>query len=228
MTLGDLGQTEPLLAATGTGGAIVIWKDYRAPGAVEGIAAQRMSAAGVPVWADETVLTEECEGNKGIVSDGEGGAYVVWRDRRFIAVTDRDLLAQRLGPNGEELWGIEDLPVAVEDGSQTNFDLLSAGTGGLFVAWSDSRTGTPDIYAQHISSGGAISGPANGLEVCTQTEWQAGPTIVGGAGGIIVAWNDYRNTATATDIYAHRSFDNCLFADGFESGDTGQWDLDFP
>jgi len=228
VTRADFGQTNPQLAATGTGGAIVIWKDYRAPGAVEGIAAQLISAAGTPVWADDVFLTEEYEGTKGIVSDGAGGAYVVWRDRRYIAVTDRDLLGQRLGPDGDKLWGAGDLPVAVEDDSQGGFDLWSAGTGGLFVAWTDSRTGTPDIYAQYISSGGGISGPANGVEVCTQTDWQAAPTIVGGDGGLIVAWNDYRNTATATDIYAHRVFADGIFDDGFESGDTGEWDLVFP
>ena len=228
VTRGDLGQTEPLLAATGTGGAIVIWKDFRAPGVVQGITAQRISAAGFPMWITETILTEEFEGSKGIVSDGAGGAYVVWRDRRFIAVTDRDLLAQRLGSGGDELWGIGDLPLVVEVGSQSDFDLLSAGTGGLYVAWTDSRSGSPDIYAQHISSGGAIGGPANGEQVCTQTDWQAGPTIVGGGGGIIVAWNDYRNTATATDIYAHKVFDDVIFDDGFETGDTGEWDAVFP
>jgi len=227
VTRADLGQTVPQLAAAGDGGAIVIWKDYRAPGAVEGIAAQRISAAGTPVWADDIFLTEEYEGTKGIVSDGEGGAYVVWRDRRFIAVTDRDLFAQRLGPNGDKLWGAGDLPLVVEVDSQGTFDLLSAGTGGLYVAWTDSRTGTPDIYAQHVSSGGAISGPVNGVEVCMQTDWQGGPTVVGG-GGLVVAWPDYRNAATATDIYAHKVFLDGIFDDGFESGDTGEWDLDFP
>jgi len=228
VTRADLGQTEPLLAATGTGGAIVIWKDYRAPGAVEGIAAQRISAGGLPVWADDVFLTEEFEGTKGIVSDGAGGAYVVWRDRRFINVTDRDLFAQRLGPNGTKLWGVGDLPVVVEDDSQSNFDLLSVGSGGLYVAWTDSRTGSLDIYAQHISSGGTFSGPANGIEICTDPEWQGGSTIVGGAGGLIIAWNDYRNTATATDIYAHKVFDDGIFDDGFETGDTGEWDVVFP
>lgn len=229
VTRADYGQSEPLAATTGTGGAIVIWKDYRVSGAVEGIFAQRISAAGVPLWADDVTLSEELEGGKGIVSDGAGGAYVVWRDRRYISVTDRDLLAQRLSPTGEQMWGIDDLPLVVEDDTQVGFDLLSAGTGGLYVSWFDGRSGGADIYAQHISAGGAISGPANGVEVCTNVDYQNNPTIVGGGSGLIVAWNDSRNSATTShDIYCNKVFDDGIFGDGFEGGGTGEWDLTFP
>lgn len=228
VTLADYGQTEPLATATGTGGAIVIWKDYRVSGAVEGIFAQRISAAGVPMWAEDVTLSEELEGGKGIVSDGAGGAYVVWRDRRFISTTDRDLLAQRLSPIGHQMWGVDDLPLVVEDDSQSGFDILSDGPGGLYVAWADQRDGGVDIYAQHISTGGAISGPVNGFEVCTHPDWQAGPTIVGGGFGLIVAWNDYRTAGNGTDVYANKVFVDQIFNDGFESGDPSEWDAVFP
>lgn len=157
------------------------------------------------------------------MSDGAGGAYAVWRDRRNIAVTDRDLFAQRIGPDGDQLWGVDDLPVVVEPASQSGFSVRSDGNGGLFVAWADSRSGTPDIYAQHITSDGTIVGPVGGAEVCTDSAFQSGLTVVGDATGLIAAWNDYRNVSTATDIYANRVFADMIFADGFESGGLGAW-----
>ena len=51
-----------------------------------------------------------------------------------------------------------------------------------------------------------------------------------GAGGIIVAWYDYRNNlTTSTDVYANKVFNlGLIFGDGFEGGDTGEWDAVFP
>lgn len=228
VTQADYGQTDAIAAPTGDGGAIVIWRDFRVSGPVEGIFAQRLDSAGIVQWVSDLLITEELEGNKALVSDGAGGAYAVWRDRRYIAVTDRDLLAQRIGPGGTKLWGADDLPLVVEADSQSNFDVVSAGTGGLYVAWTDNRTGTSDIYAQHVNAAGIISGPVNGAEVCTNASYQGGPTAVVGAPGLIVAWNDYRNTATATDIYAQLVFTGELFSDGFESGGTDRWSLTVP
>jgi len=75
------------------------------------------------------------------------------------------------------------------------------------------------------------SGPNDGLGVCTNDSYQYASTMVDdGFGGVIVAWYDYRNNTTSgTDIYAHKAFDaGLIFGDGFEGGDTDEWDVVFP
>jgi hypothetical protein len=224
----DLGQTEPELVGDGSGGAIVIWNDYRPPGSDYGLYAQRLSSTGAIQWPAAGVVLSDtftsAEADKAIAGDGVGGAYVVWRDRRDVAGTSWDLYAQRLNSLGMKQWIPAGAPVAVADDNQTSIDILSDGTKGVFVSWTDSRTGLPDIYAQHLDDGGLPSGPVNGLAICTNADYQGASTLVSdGGGGIIVAWHDSRNPTTATDIYAHKAFDSLIFRDGFESGATGAW-----
>jgi hypothetical protein len=82
---------------------------------------------------------------------------------------------------------------------------------------------------QDLAGAGLPSGPADGLEICTNGDFQSGSTIVDAGGdGVIVAWEDYRNPTTATDIYAHKAFAaGLIFGNGFEGGDTGEWDAVF-
>ena len=48
-----------------------------------------------------------------------------------------------------------------------------------------------------------------------------------GPGGLFVSWADSRSGST--DIYAHQAFSaGLIFGDGFEGGDTCEWDAAFP
>lgn len=89
-------------------------------------------------------------------------------------------------------------------GVQAYHGAITDGQGGMFVAWADSRTGTNDIYVQHIGvAGAAIWNPAGRL-VCGAAGDQDQPVLVAdGTGGVIVAWRDFRNGVTG-DIYAQR------------------------
>jgi hypothetical protein len=75
------------------------------------------------------------------------------------------------------------------------------------VAWADARdgTGTGDIYAQRLTSGGAVSAgwSANGVKVCNAINAQQHPGVVADGAGCLLAWADDRGTST--DIYAYRS-----------------------
>jgi hypothetical protein len=82
------------------------------------------------------------------------------------------------------------------------------GAGGLIAAWSDSRSGHLEIYAQHVGSDGTImSGwPADGLALCTAggndyISYHGGVATVA-LGGAYVAWTDSRTGAAGQ--YAQR------------------------
>ncbi len=78
------------------------------------------------------------------------------------------------------------------------------GAGGAFIAWTDPRTDTGDIYIQRVNSAGVAQWAANGVAVCSATGAQDYVALVAdGAGGVIVAWSDVRG-ATFYDIYAQR------------------------
>jgi uncharacterized protein YqiB (DUF1249 family) len=92
-------------------------------------------------------------------------------------------------------------------GSQTNVQLVADGTGGAIAVWEDTRNASTDIYAQRISSTGALLWEADGVPLCTAAFNQLTPKIVtDGAGGAVIAWIDDRNGEGAGkyDIYAQR------------------------
>lgn len=229
--LEDLGQTRTEITNDNSGGAIITWQDPRPSGSFSGIYAQRVSSTGIVLWPPEGIEINETiwssESTVRMVGDGQGGAYIVWLDNR----ADTNIYAQRINGLGNTLWTAAGAPVVTAADSQSAFDIVSGGPSGVFVSWTDARADSTDIYAQHLDGTGAPTGTVDGLEVCTNEDYQSASTIAGdGAGGVIVAWYDYRNnTTTGTDIYAHHPFDGGLiFGDDFEGGDTGEWDGVFP
>lgn len=82
---------------------------------------------------------------------------------------------------------------------------ISDGAGGAFIAWTDPRNGSNDIYMQRVNGAGNALWAADGIAVCTAALAQDYAALVSdGAGGVIVAWSDARNATTFYDIYAQR------------------------
>src|SRR5262245_12944854 len=76
-------QHAPTIVSDGAGGAIVTWHDRRSPS--NDIYAQRVNAAGAPLWIPDGVLLCGAGGDQlspTIASDGGGGAIVTWYDNR--------------------------------------------------------------------------------------------------------------------------------------------------
>ncbi len=101
-------------------------------------------------------------------------------------------LAQSAWPNLPNLsvplctaTGLQEAPVATSDGS-----------GGAIVAWRDQRS-TLSAFAQRITLLGRIASgwPVDGAQLTPFSVFATLPLAIApdGAGGAIVAWNDYRN-----------------------------------
>jgi hypothetical protein len=191
------------IASDGAGGAIVAWQDYR--GGAADIVVQRVSAAGVPLWTANGVVicaAASDQTSPQIVADGVGGAVVVWTDLRGASF---DIYAQRVNAAGVVQWTANGVVVCGATSGQTYPSVIPDGAGGTIVAWQDFRAGaTADIYAQWINAAGVAQWTANGVALCAAADNQYLPAIAAdGAGGAIVAWQDYRGGA-AYDVYAQR------------------------
>lgn len=136
-----------------------------------------------------------------IVSDGRGGAIIVWSDGR---AGNYDIYAQRVSLHGIPQWTSGGVPVCTSTGHQEIPVAVSDGAGGVIVAWQDRRGASPDIYAQQLGPDGVPQWVADGIPVGTATDEQLTPAITSdGAGGAIVAWVD-RRTGPAGQIAAQR------------------------
>jgi hypothetical protein len=196
-------QSLSAAVSDGAGGQIAAWWDTRSGG--QGVYAQRLNASGTVQWETDGVLAGPATGdeeNPVTVSDGEGGAVVVWKDSRNGGF---DVYAQRIGPSGNTLWTQVGAPVCTAEGDQERPEVAPDFGGGAIVAWKDKRAGDYDIFAQRLDGSGAPVWRIDGVALSDAMRTQANPVIVSdGAGGAIIAWEDNRSENLDYDIYAQR------------------------
>jgi hypothetical protein len=202
-------QSSPVIVSDDAGGAIVTWYDTRSGSA--DIYAQHVLASGAVdgAWpADGRALCTAVnfQFSPTIVSDGAGGAVVTWYDFRSGAFYD--IYAQHVLASGavDGAWPADGRALCTAANDQYSPTIVSDGANGAIVTWQDTRSGSTDIYAQHVLASGAVDGawPADGRALCTATGTQESPVIAtDGAGGAIVTWYDFRS-GTSYDIYAQR------------------------
>lgn len=197
-------QTVPQLISDGQGGAFVAWTDSR--GVDQDIYAQHLDQDGNSLWTDNGTVICSATGNQQyprLVSDGQGGAIIVWRDYR--SGNEWDIYAQRINTTGDAKWtnnGVL-LSTGVENASQPK--IVTDGQNGAIITWSLAGSGSNiDVYAQRINSTGDIQWGALGAAICIEIERQSDPRLVSdGAGGAIIAWRDRRN-GPRWNLYSQR------------------------
>ena len=168
------------------------------------------------IWENNgTVICNETGGqyDQDIVSDGNGGAVLVWADLRGGG--NEDIYAQRINRSGNLEWTSDKAICTESMTAQTYPKIISDGFGGYFITWQDNRgigfTGW-DIYAQRINSDGNPLWKVDGIVICNSTDSQSIPEIISdGSNGAIITWKDKRDEGSSGgDIYAQRIDSNGL------------------
>ncbi|MHA1439276.1 MAG: hypothetical protein ACTSPD_17025 [Promethearchaeota archaeon] len=196
-------QYKPQLVSDGSGGAIITWYDGR--NGNYDIFAQRINSTGDIKWTANGVgvctLTSFQDYPK-LISDGSGGAIIVWRDSRN---GNYDIFAQRINSAGVPQWTAGGIPICSESNNQESPNIISDSSGGAIITWFDGRDGIYyDIYAQRVNSAGIAQWTTNGTVICNASGKQYNPQLVSdGSGGAIIIWQDYRS-GTDYDIYTQR------------------------
>lgn len=194
-------QHIPQIIPDGSGGAIIVWEDYR--GIDYDLYAQRVDAAGTPLWTADGVPVCSSTGHQfepRIITDDGGGAIVTWYDLR---AANFDIYAQRIDFSGTVQWTAGGVVICNATDDQYASEIARDGTGGAIITWEDNRLSDSDIYTQRVDDSGNVQWTANGLPVCTKSYDQDGPRIIpDGAEGAIITWNDFRTYEY--DIYAQK------------------------
>jgi hypothetical protein len=112
---------------------------------------------------------------------------VVWQDE---APGPTDLYGARVSPAGAVLDPVG-FAVSTATGAQANCALAFDGTNYLAV-WSDTRSGTADIYGARITTGGTVL-DASGFAVSTATGTQTAPALAFGGSNYVAVWEDGRS-----------------------------------
>lgn len=136
-----------------------------------------------------------------IISDGAGGAIVVWEDHR---IPGYEVFCQRFDSNGNILWTSGGVNISALGSNQMEPCLTTDGAGGAIIAYQSDRGDNGDIMAQRIRSNGSLAWTTGGVNVCVADNTQYGTRIISdGEGGAIITWADQRSGADY-DIYASR------------------------
>ncbi len=94
-------------------------------------------------------------------------------------------------------------PVSIAVNHQVNPTATTDGSGGIIITWQDKRNGKYEIFAQRMNADGNALWTIDGIAICTQDSNYTPMIVSDGSGGVIIAWQSYRGSATA-DIYAQR------------------------
>ena len=199
-------QNTPAIVTDMSGGVIVAWSDWRS-GIERDIYAQRINAQGIVMWTIDGVGVAnklERENNAKIISDGAGGAIIVWEQLGNSGLWD--LFAQRIDSLGAPVWQLGGLPICTVNAQKVNPKIQKDGKGGAIITWQDYRNLTDyDIYAQKLDENGNILWAIDGLNVTNAIGNQSAHDILSNGSitnGLIVTWKD--NRSGELDIYAQK------------------------
>ncbi len=202
----EVNAEEPRITSDGLGGAVVVWtqvpegiiEDGSPEALLFDIYAQRVDALGKALWADNGVplrITKGggvCPSNCLVVSDGTGGAIVIWEDLRKGLMS---MYAQKIDANGNIKWqpgGVEVCYIKTRASFWPRM-AVSDGSGGAIVTF-----GT---RAQRIDADGRTVWPDDGVI------FTAGGTHdldSDGHGGAVIAWGRGKSMFKSERSYVQR------------------------
>lgn len=184
---------------------IIAWTDQRAPGNWD-VYAQTIDLSGKKLLPDggAPVCTHPADQSDiEMLSDGSGGAIIVWKDRRRDPDL-HDLYVQRIGIDGQPMWELDGVSVFPSEALQSTPRLVAGDADSFYVVWWevigyeqwDIMAHRIGMDGKHLWSTPTVVSPIAGL--------QGEPRAVGdGRGGLIVVWQIYENFIN-DDFYAQR------------------------
>ncbi len=189
-------QTTPTSISDGAGGVIIFYNDYYYDEVSQtynySIYAQRLSASGVAQWGANGILLNTTTDyiDKQVVSDGNGGAVLIWSETTVLNDEySSKLYAQRIGPGGAKLWGNAGIEITATPSRYYPSYLMYDGTGVVFT-YENSLSDETKLYAQRISLNGTLEWGNAGVLIPETVGEHYGGAIFKEATGYKIAWNE--------------------------------------
>jgi hypothetical protein len=207
------------MVSDGNNGALLFWSDRRDLPDLGNIYGQHLGADGNILWEEEArpfCLAVRIQDQPHCISDGQGGAFLVWRDARSSVTSTNiwEYYAQHVNSNGIASWQANGIAVngnQPSTGVSGSFDhstlICSDGSGGIIVSWTQNSTlnNTHDCFAQRIDiNGNLMWNGGNPLPIRVGATYpQSLQVLSDGAGGAYILHTDTDGGFT-NGIRAHR------------------------
>jgi len=193
------------LVSDGDGGAIVMSHNYD-DGEWTGGSVNRINSAGTLPWgtaATPVTYSSESSSAPKLLSDGSGGAILVWIDSDTVHQEIGNIAVQRVDNNGNLLWNCG-VPILITDADYCMCPrIISDGSDGAIIMWMDERIEYEwmELYIQKINGSGVAQWTANGVLVTSDdTDSYESGLASDEEGGAFVTWSDTADS----NVYARR------------------------
>lgn len=208
---------------TPDGEMIFAWSDTR--NGIRDIFAQKVNSNGEKLWSSDGIAVVTAEGRQEdpiLISDENGGAFVIWADYKNEPDTEGDVYGQHILSDGSLAWDESGIALTNKSGRQTSLNMCSDGEGGVFAIWKDFEPSSyGHIYGTHISSDGTIVNQGEGLPIVEFNSYKGFASLeYGGTGSAVLIWQDER-FGNGNGIWDEGE----PFSDDNENGvwDEGEW-----
>ncbi|MBU0687472.1 MAG: hypothetical protein KKB81_06485 [Candidatus Margulisbacteria bacterium] len=208
----DSNQMNPEIVADGSGGAIIIWQDYRSENF--DIYAQRIDVNGQVAWAENGVAI--CKNTAGqfapqVSPDGLGGAFIFWHD--FRGGKGEDIYAQRINKRGETYWKEDGLLVAGKEDTEWYPTSKLLKPELVAVAWVEKGAGAKSKVIVQALDGEGNKVWGEGINVSAKEKVQLNPALSTlDDGSLVVAFEEEEDAISSNIVLQKISADgNKLF-----------------
>jgi len=188
--------------------AYLVWQDKRSGN--QDIYTQKMNASGIPQWETNgfpVCTNPERQEHPQIISDGQGGVFIVWEDKR---VGRNNLYAQRISADGKAAWKKDGICLTTVYNYLVPFQIITDNQGGFYLVWRDIQNNQDSLLVQRIDAKGNLFWPGNPLKVASMAgESCPHKVITDGQGGLIIVWQNKPNNKNAIyfqHLDTHRNF----------------------
>lgn len=213
----------------GADGIILFWSDRReAPIDLGQVYGQHINAAGIRVWEDTARVFCDAQNRQTdtrSVTDGQGGAYLVWRDNRTAtgSLTRMRIYGQHINAGGEATWqenGVDLGGGLIGQGVLPQLEehtyVCHDGNGGMIVAWSEVGEDDVHCFAQRIDvDGNMLWNEGTPLPVYTEESSASYPNIVAdGEGGAYIMFRISQAVNETLRVYRINAEGELVFGGG--------------
>lgn len=190
-------QVQGKLAPRADGGFYAVWFD-NANGGYD-VRLQRLDVKGRPLWGHNGLLLAERNlqftTDYGIDVDTAGNALLAFHDKSLVDGKFH-VLASKVGPDGQPLWGNESGLIRLPDGAMDGAmapKIVAMADGGAVLAWAGRYNvyGQGNVVLQRLDADGTMLWGSDNLQVNPPAggSFLLSELRATEDGGVIVSWN---------------------------------------
>ncbi len=185
------------------GGAIISWTNNYS------VYIQRIDSMGKKLWPTDGLFLFPLENpnDYSIVSDGSGGAIVLWKNTSLGGPYYFPWFAQHIDQTGARLWGTNGNQVTPL--TTISCDAIEDINGGAIIVLTNSVTNpVMRVCLQRIGFDGSLRWPLEGIQLDTAVNWASkfSPQIVQDDKGVItIGWLMKYNGVPTYDLFIQRA-----------------------